>query len=192
MLDHAAQSGRHALSERGRDLYETPPCATEALLCAEIMPLRIWEPCAGKGAIVGVLRDHGHEVIASDIVEYGFPLDFVGDFLTTTKVPAGCEAIATNPPYRYAAEFARHALDLVPRVYLLLRLAFLESECRADILERRGLACVHVFRKRLPFMHRDNWAGPRASSATAFSWYVWDRDHRGPTIVDRISWERCR
>jgi hypothetical protein len=39
-----------------------------------------------------------------------------------------------------------HALDLVPRVVLLMRLAFLESESRGDVLERRGLRAVHVFR----------------------------------------------
>jgi hypothetical protein len=33
-LDHAAQSGRHAHSERGLDLYSTPPEAVEALLHA--------------------------------------------------------------------------------------------------------------------------------------------------------------
>jgi hypothetical protein len=71
-----------------------------------------------------------------------------------------------------------------------LRLAFLESERRCGILEGRGLARVHVFRKRLPMMHRLGWEGRKANSGMAFAWFVWDRDHRGPTSVDRISWER--
>ena len=81
-----------------------------------------------------------------------------------------------------------HALELVPRVVMLLRLAFLESERRAPILDRGALARVHVFRNRLPMMHRAGWAGPRASSAIPFAWFVWDRDHQGPTTIDRISW----
>jgi hypothetical protein len=187
MLKHSTQPGCHALSERGADLYATPPCAVEALLRVEKLPHWIWEPAAGRGAIVNVLRDRGHAVIASDLIEYGFPLHFVGDFLSQTKMPAGCEAILTNPPYQIADKFTRHALELAPKVYLLLRLAFLESIRRTDILERRGLARVHIFRSRLPFMHRDSWKGPRASSAIAFAWFCFDRDHRGPTVLDRIS-----
>jgi hypothetical protein len=188
--DHAAQSGRHALRERGADLYETPPCATKALLRVEQLPHRVWEPAAGRGAIVRVLRSHGHEVTASDLIDYGFPLHCVVDFMTTTKMPAGCECILTNPPFQIVGEFVAHALDLAPRVIMLARLAFVESERRTNILEKRGLARIHAFRNRLPMMHRDGWAGPRASNAVAFCWFVWDRDHRGPPTFNRISWER--
>ena len=66
-----------------------------------------------------------------------------------------------------------------------MRLAFLESERRCGILEDRGLARIHVFRKRLPMMHRDQWAGKKANSG-----FVWDRNHTGPTVIDRISWEQ--
>jgi hypothetical protein len=186
-LDYACQTGRHSLAERKFDLYSTPACAIEALLGVEKnLSHWIWEPAAGRGVVINVLRDRGHAVIASDILDYGFPLHFVGDLLAQTKAPVGCDAIITNPPYQIATEFTRHALDLAPRVYLLLRLAFLESARRTEILERSGLARVHVFRKRLPMMHRDGWNGPRASSATAFAWFCWVRGHRGPTVVDRI------
>ena len=186
-LNHACQTGRHPNANRGFDLYETPPMATEALLRVETLPLTIWEPASGRGAIVRVLRARGHTVITSDVVDYGFPLDFIANFLAAALPPIGCGAIVTNPPYQIATEFARHALDLAPRVYLLLRLAFLESIRRTDILEHRGLARVHVFRKRLPMMHRDGWTGPRASSAIPFGWFCWDRQHRGPTVIDRIA-----
>jgi hypothetical protein len=137
-----------------------------------------------------VLCARGYTVITSDVTDYGFPLDFVGDFLTTTLPPKGCGAIVTNPPYQLAERFVAHALDLCPRVVMLLRLAFLESERRTEILERSGLARVHLFRKRLPMMHRAGWAGPRASSAIPFAWFVWQRDHAGPPILNRISAEQ--
>jgi hypothetical protein len=186
-LGHAAQSGQHPHLERGLDLYSTPPCATEALLRVEQLPHWIWEPAAGRGAIVNVLCDRGHAVVASDIADYGFPLHFVTDFLTTAKAPAGTECILTNPPFQIITEFVAHALDLCPCVIVLARLAFLEAESRSEILERRGLARVHVFRNRLPMMHRDGWTGPRASSAVAYAWFVWDRNHHGPPIINRIS-----
>ena len=190
MLDHSTQSGRHSNAERGRDLYSTPAVAIEALLTVEQLPHWLWEPAAGRGAIARVLRDRGHAVICSDIVRYDdFDLHFTADFLAAERAPADCRAIITNPPFQIADRFVRHALELVPRLYLLCRLAFLESERRADILEGGALARVHVFRKRLPFMHRDGWQGGRASSAIPFAWFVWDREHRGAAAIDRISWE---
>jgi hypothetical protein len=189
MLDHSCQVQRHPLSERGEDLYETPAVAVEALLRAESLPHCLWEPAAGPGAIVRVLRDHGHVVIASDLIDYG-GLHFARDFLDKIGMPAGVEAIVTNPPFKLAQEFVEHALRLCPRVIMLLRLAFLESERRCAILEDRGLARVHVFRKRLPMMHRDGWEGRKANSGMAFAWFVWDRGHSGPASIHRISWDR--
>ena len=105
-----------------------------------------------------------------------------------TRAPPGAEAIVSNFPFKLAGEMVEHALGLCPVVIVLARLAFLESERRAGILDRGDLARVHAFRNRLPMMHRAGWTGPRASSAMAFAWFVFDRDHRGPTTIDRISW----
>ena len=165
MLDHSCQVQRHPLTERGHDLYETPPEAVQALLRVERIPHRVWECCAGKGAIVRVLRNAGHAVIASDIIDYGFPLHFVADFLEMTTAPFGTEAILTNVPFRYAAKCAAKALELCPRVYMLMRLAFYEAgelnnkrldrHLRALVLDGGKLARIHVFRLRLPMMHRE-------------------------------------
>jgi hypothetical protein len=189
MLDHSCQVQRHPLAERDHDLYETPACAVEALLRVEKIPHMLWEPAAGPGSIVRTLRNHGHAVIASDIIDYG-GLHFVRDFLGEIGAPAGVETVITNPPYRLAEEFVEHAIRLCPRVVMLLRLAFLESERRCAILEDRGLARVHVFRKRLPMMHRAGWEGRKANSGMAFAWFIWNRNHIGPATIHRISWER--
>jgi hypothetical protein len=190
MVDHSAQSGRAPLADRGDDLYETPPEATHALLAVESLPHHLWEPAAGRGAIVKVLRAAGHEVIASDLVDYGEPTHFARrDFLFDQSAPEKCEAIITNPPYKLATEFAAHALNLCPKVIMLLRLAFLESVRRNDILDSGQLARVHLFRQRLPMMHRDGWNGKRNSSAIPFAWFVWDTAHCGPTVLSRITWK---
>jgi hypothetical protein len=136
-----------------------------------------------------LLRDAGHTVIASDIAHYDFPLDFEADFLTQVRAPIGVELILSNPPYKLAAEFVDHALELCPHVIMLCRLAFLESERRTRILDTGTLASVFVFKNGLPMMHRHNWQGPRASSAMPFAWFVWDRNHRGLATIERISWE---
>lgn len=189
MLDHSCQVQRHPLSERGHDCYETPNCAVEALLRVERLPHKLWEPAAGRGRIVDVLRAHGHQVIGSDLVDYARPDIFPRrDFLMERKLPDGCEGIVTNPPFMLAEEFVAHALELCPRVIMLLRLAFLESERRTAILEGRGLARIHVFRRRLPMMHRAGWEGRKANSGMAFAWFVWDRSHSGSHTINRISW----
>src|SRR3954463_15504806 len=75
MLAHSCQvQQRHPYSERGHDLYGTPADGTRALLRAEKLPPRIYVPGAGRGAIVNVLRAAGHEVAASDLVDYGTPI----------------------------------------------------------------------------------------------------------------------
>jgi hypothetical protein len=182
--------GRTPLRDRGNDLYETPPCATLAPLRAEKQPTRIWEPACGPGAIVSILRAHGYDVLASDLVDYGDPTCFYQrDFLLEHKLPKGCECILTNPPLSLAEEFVEHALELCPRVIMLLGRAFLESERRSHILETGKLARVHVFRKCLPMMHRHGWEGRRASSAMAFAWFCWDRSHNGPPMLQRIFWD---
>ena len=191
MLDHSCQVQRHTLTDRKDDLYETPGVATGALLRVEKLPVAIWEPAAGRGAIVDILTAAGHQVYASDLVDYGLEHNTRIDFLFERKPPTGVDTIVTNPPFKLAEQFVEKALQLCPRVVMLLRLAFLESERRSDILEECGLARIHVFRKRLPMMHRDGWQGKKANSGMAFAWFVWDRAHRGPTEIRRISWERA-
>jgi len=62
---------RAPLAERRDDLYETPECATRALLAVESLPQgTVWEPACGPGAIVRVLRAAGHQVYATDLVKY--------------------------------------------------------------------------------------------------------------------------
>lgn len=189
MLDKSAQAGQHSYKERGDDCYETPACAVEALLQVEKIPKFVWEPACGPGSIVKVLEANGHYVFDTDLYEYNDNFH-VRDFLVSDMISDVVGCIITNPPYQLAQQFVEKALDLkVPLVIMLLRLAFLESVRRTDILENSGLARIHVFRNRLPMMHRRNWAGPKASSAMPFAWFVWERGYRGPTTIDRISWE---
>lgn len=181
---------RHSIADRGNDLYETPPEAVHALIRHVDLPRKIWEPACGPGAIVRVLRNAGHDVLATDLVNYDSPDQDDGerDFLLETQ-PTD-RTIVTNPPFKIAAEFAAKAINLAPRVFLLLRLAFLESKRRTTILESGQFARVLVFRKRLPMMHRDGWAGPKiSSSSVAYAWFEWSQTHHGPATIERISWE---
>jgi hypothetical protein len=129
-------------------------------------------------------------VYATDLVDYGCADSDGGiDFLLAQAPSFAVGAVVTNPPYKLAGEFVAHAIELgIPKVVMLLRLAFLESEKRRPILDSGLLARVYPFRNRLPMMHRDGWEGPKASSSIAFAWFVWELGHKGPTELRRISW----
>jgi hypothetical protein len=191
MTTYRAQPKTHRHVKRGDDFYATPPEAVAALLSVYQPPHRIWEPACGDGAIVKVLRAAGHDVIATDLNAWGCPESSSRiDFLMETAEPPHCRCIITNPPYRLAEQFIAHALQLVPEVAMLCRLAFLESTRRTRLLEESGLARVLVFRNRLPMMHRYGWAGPLNSSSTAFAWYIWQRGYNDLPRLERISCSR--
>ena len=184
----ATQSRRAPLSERGHDLYETPAGAVHALLAEESLQGGVWEPASGRGAIVRVLRGAGHRVIATDLIDYGFPDATAGvDFLQQCSAPEGVTTILTNPPFKHAPEFVRRALSLAPRVIMLLRLLFLETQNRRDILEGGRLARVYVFRNRVQ-THRDDWEGEKQSTPLALAWYVWEWQHCGSP---ELRWLSC-
>lgn len=184
---------RATLKERGDDLYETPPEAVHALLKIERLPEAIWEPACGPGSIVRVLRGAGHRVHATDLVDYGLDDAEHGvDFLMEQAPGFYIGAIVTNPPFKLADQFVMHALTLCPKVVMLLRLTFIESTKRSGILDNGLLARVHVFKNRLPMMHRAGRGTQVAksnSNAIAYAWFVWDLEHRGPTEIRRIAWE---
>lgn len=193
-MPQSLATGNHRAphAERGLDLYETPTVAVEALIRVEKLPPYIWEPACGSGQIVKPLRKAGHTVLATDLLDYGCPDSKAReDFLLNHGQFPYIDAIVTNPPFMLAERFVEKALSLgIPTVIMLLRLAFLESERRRHILDNGMLARVHVFRKRLPMMHRAGWEGRKANSGMAFGWFVWEREHRGPTELHRISWEK--
>lgn len=182
---------RHALKDRKDDLYETPAAAVHTLLRHEAtLGQRIWEPACGPGAVVSILRAHGKDVVATDLVNYGCPDSQSGiDFLMEHKAPEGVQSIVTNPPFKLADEFVRHGLSLVPTVVMLLRLAYLEGACRMD-LHQKHLERVWIGAERLPQMHRHGWDGPKQSnSGRAFAWFVFRRDKgSAPATIRHVSW----
>lgn len=194
-LDMATGNRVHAISERGNDLYQTPAAAVRALLSVEPVPLTVWEPACGPGAIVRILRESGRAVIATDLVDYGCEDSTARvDFLMERTAPPGVPAIVTNPPFKNADEFTAHALYLVPEVYMLMRVAFLEGlrwyeTGHANCLGLSNhLARVWVFAPRLDMMHREGWDGPKANSGMAFAWFVFHRNHRRDVGPAQIGW----
>jgi hypothetical protein len=184
--------------------YETPACATRALIKAEgnFLPSWIWEPCAGKGAISRVLRIAGRYVIASDLLAYGGADAYIRadeDFLLTRTRPKGCRCIVSNFPYTDNDACIEHGLDLGCDVICLMRWAWAEGEdgpirgsgLRSRLVDRH-LVRVWLGVERLPMMHREGYQGRKlAKGAVPYAWFRFSPEEHPACdgfTVRRISW----
>lgn len=169
------------------DFYPTPVPATIALLRSETFGPRIWEPACGDGAISKVLSAGGHEVISTDLFDRGFGESRI-DFLMERRLLA--PEIVTNPPFKLAEQFVRHALDLgAEKVAMMLRLAWLEGSQRKALFESTPLARVHVASRRLSMARGGTDNGQGGGSMIAFAWFVWDRSHTGSPNLQWFDWK---
>jgi hypothetical protein len=161
----------------GPDFYPTPRWATFALMDNEPFQGEIWECACGDGAMSNVISDAGSKVISSDLYDRGFG-EIGHNFLTTRR--RHCNII-TNPPFNSAEGFVVSGLQSAQRKFaLLLRLAFLEGANRANtIFHRHPPSRVWVFSERITFYMKGVQAA--GSGTTAYAWYVWNKDHSGPT-----------
>lgn len=178
-------------SKKVSGLHQTPQAATLAILQAEQIPHHVWEPAAGKGAIVNVLRAAGHTVWATDLNAHLDPEALAAmrietriDFLLEHQRRVDVECILTNPPFELGEKFAEHALFHAPMVVMLLPLTFLEG--KRPCLDHPSFYRVYVFRNRIPLMHRDNWDGKKTTNMRAYAWFVWKRWNNAAPTVHRI------
>ena len=187
-------AARHALKDRGADFYETPAEATLALLKYESLMGRIWEPCAGRGAIARLLIQAGHDVVCHDLNAWSGADEGIEtpiDFLLEQQAPQGCRTIVTNPPYNILNPFLRHSLQLVDTVIVLLPLMRQEGSTRSDLIDYH-LKRVWAFRERLPMMHREGWEGKKTGiGGVPFGWFVFGTQPHAPDTgftTRRVSW----
>ncbi len=181
-------NSRHALSEHRDDLYETPTCAIRSLIAIDDIPNHIWEPAAGRGAIVRPLQASGRIVEATDLIDYGCGYTGRRDYLME-PVPNGVGGIVTNPPYSLAQQFVEKAIHEVTYSAWLLRMNFVESMGRFEFFKANPPARIWVSSRRLPMMHRDGWEGKVSASNICFAWFVWDERVARKSAIDWFDWK---
>ena len=143
-----------------------------------------------------VLKRHGYEVVASDLVRYDGADDGICggvDFFLEHHVPDGVSAIFTNPPFKVSDSFIRHGLGLGLRVIVLLRAMAIEGAGRSDLIDGH-LRRYWVGIDRPPAMHRDGWAGNKlASSGAPFAFFDFSpavRPANEPIELHRFWWRK--
>lgn len=128
-------ASNHTDKEReGDDFYATDPKAIDILLDYQevSLPRRVWEPSCGTGCLSERLRERGFEVVSTDLIDRGYGEGGV-NFFAQQQVPEGVECIITNPPYKYATEYVKHSLSLLPDggwLCLFLKTTFAEGQQR--------------------------------------------------------------
>lgn len=161
------------------DAYYTPHWVTQALLPhIKVMEGSIaYDPACGTGMIVAAINKAraGFKCIGTDMDNDG------DDFLQSKKAPPKVRAIITNPPYRQAEAFIRHAIELMRPVRglvaMLLRADYDHAATRRDLFN-------HPFSKRVVLTKRIRWfAETTGSPSFNHMWLVWNWRHRGPPTI---------
>ena len=137
-------ASNHSDSDRAElDYYATDPEAVEMLLDVELF--------------------NHYIVVSSDIVNRGSEYQTgVEDFLKFNPKPRNSRDIITNPPYKFAAEFAEHALDISQesvKVAMFLKLTFLEGAKRKRLFDKYPPQENLCFPKSCGLLEKWNQAG---------------------------------
>lgn len=182
-------ASNHTEKEREQhDYYATEPKAMELLLAEEQFAPVIWECACGEGHLSKVLEANGYEVISTDLVYRGFgdsePLDFLKETLD------GFEGdIITNPPYKYALDFVKKALESVQqgrKVAMFLKLQFLEGKTRKQFFLENPPKVIYVSSSRLICAMNGEF-DKISSSAVAYTWFVWEKGFHGDPVIKWIN-----
>lgn len=174
-----------------QDFYVTPSEATRVFLRAERDRLLgcgvIWECAAGDGTMVKDIRALDYDVFASDITDRGCKGVEVKSFFDYDEPPG--DIIITNPPFSLVnwrdgkARWITHAMAPehlnVEYMALLLPWTWLGAAGLAPTLKRYPIACIYLLTWKLDFTGQG--APPQLNA-----WFVWDRHHRGETLLRRL------
>lgn len=174
----------------GADFFPTPPWATRAL-CEYVLGGReflrtqsVLEPACGRGDMVRPLEEYFNEVLASDLIDYGF--GDVRDFLSFKYECGIIDWVITNPPFNLAEKFIQKALQIADAgVAMLTRTTFLEGVGRYNrLFVNTPPSIVAPFTERVPMLK--GRLDRKASSATSYAWIVWMKPLSNKTELEWI------
>ncbi len=160
------------------DDYSTPVCAIVPFLRQYQLTSTVWEPACGTGVMAEVLKEHGYNVVGTNLYDRGYG-EIGVDFLTTKELRA--PTIITNPPFGVIDDFIFHALSLKPDILAIFaRTKFLEGARRyASIHQKHPFTVMYQFIERIKFFASDTPAAEQPGWNTeAFAWFVWDQKGR--------------
>lgn len=184
--------------------FETAEWAADAILDVEETWGIVIDPCTGTGVLAEAAkknRGRGEpSVVTMDIHDWGYPLTFKMDFLTS-GIGLKYRTVFMNPPFSKACEFVAKALDGgAERVICFQRMAWFESRTRKEFFEfyppdRIWLCGDRATSWRHDISPQDRKIHPktgkkRTGSTTAHAWFIFERKSKSnKTVIDRI-WKK--
>lgn len=208
-------ASNHADHERQEyDYYATDPISAELLLEVEPDLDNIWECAVGEKHLANVFEKAGKLGRMSDIINRTDDerIEII-DFLAKPKgLLAKQETwdgdIVTNPPYAYALDFVKRALELVSegrKVCMFLKLTFCEGKERKQFFLQNPPKTIYVSSSRITCAMNGEFYKPKMkdgkevigsdgkpvmekqSSAVCYAWFVWEKGYKGDTILKWIN-----
>lgn len=183
-------STNHSRQNRASlDYYATDPIAAKLLLEQEEFSKNIWECACGEGHLSKIFEESGYNVRNTDII------DRIGnevfDFLSEDKEMFDGDII-TNPPYKYATEFVRKALERVEEGHkgaMFLKVLFLEGKSRRELFKQYPPCRIYVCSGRIDCAKNGDFKALKENGggALAYAWFIWRKGYKGETIVKWIN-----
>lgn len=167
----------HIWARESNEHYVEPAWCSERLFAEEEFHGAVHDPCCGFGTIPEAAARAGIKATGSDIVDRGYELGFVADFLQSC---VGRDNIVCNPPFRIAREFTLHALSLADRkVAIIFPTACLNA---AHWLRETPLQRVWLMTPRpsMPPGHTIAAGRKPGGGRVDFCWLVFECGFAGP------------
>lgn len=169
------------------DFYATDPNAINRLLALTTIDKtkKVWECACGEGNLSKRLEEFGYTVVSTDLLDRGYGVGNM-NFLEMSGENIFDGTILTNPPYKYALEFCKKALQFVTagnKVYMFLRIQFLETKARGEWFRSgtSGLKTVYVFEKRIGCWMNNK--SDTTSSPQAYCWFEFEKGYSGDAVL---------
>ena len=174
-------------ARREHDFYATyQPEPIRALLAVDGARIRalggVWEPSCGAGDMVREIRAAGIPCCASDLVDRGCPDSWIADYYTCLRSRA--PSIITNPPYCEInardghGRWLRHTLAMPGWRYCAFLLSWdwpaAVQNGLGALLDENPFSYCYLLRWKVDFTGE-------GSPPQRNAWFVWDRDHHGPS-----------
>jgi hypothetical protein len=168
------------------DFYATNPISVRSLL--QVYPFKeqlVWEPACGTGNISRVLKEAGHKVFSTDLIDRGYG-DGTMNFLQQMKLPQDqIDYIITNPPYKWAEQFLEQAMNLLHEgnCYIaFLPITFLEGKKRYELYKKYPPSDVYIFSSRQGCSSKGEFEFDNGG-ARCYCWIIWQKGFSGdPTL----------
>lgn len=147
----------------------------------------IWEPACGQGHLSKRLTELGYtNVYSTDLIDrgYGEQVDFLQSGMHG-------DVIITNPPFKLASAFVRHAHEIQRDggfSLFLLKIQFLETEKRISLFRECGLKYIGIMANRIccamngefdKYYKQDAVTGAYKGSTQCYAWFVFQKGYDG-------------